>query len=314
VRARAEQRVRWWLAPKLGRLRQHPPEPLSVPRSYARTRPPEPAPSITVVTPSYCQARFLETTIESVTGQGYPALEYVIQDGGSEDGSVDVIRSHADDLARWESAPDRGQADAINRGFAGTSGEIMAWLNSDDVLLPGTLAYVARYLARHPNVDAVYGNRLLMDEQGRKIGTWVLPAHDDRALRLIDFVPQETLFWRRDLWERAGGGLDESLAFALDWDLLLRFAETGARLVRLSRFLAGFRVHDEQKTTTQHDVGIEEADRLRERVLGRPMPHAEALEAVQPYLRRHVPLHLLHRVAARLPLPRVEVDASPRNH
>jgi GT2 family glycosyltransferase len=314
MRARAEQRVRWWFAPKLGRLRQHPPERLTVPRFYARTKPPEPAPSITIVTPSFRQARFLGRTIESVLGQGYPALEYVVQDGGSDDGSVEILRARDDGLARWESAPDNGQADAINRGFAGTSGEIMAYLNSDDVLLPGTLAYVARHLARHPDVDVVYGNRVLIDDEGRKVGTWVLPAHDDGALRLIDFVPQETLFWRRSLWEQVGGKVDAELRYAIDWDLLLRFAEAGAGMVRLPRFLAGFRVHDEQKTTTDHDVGIEEQDRLRERVLGRPMPHAEALRAVQPYLRRHVPLHLLHRAAARLPLPRLEVDASPRYH
>jgi GT2 family glycosyltransferase len=314
MRARAEHRVRWWLAPKLGRLHQHPPEPLRVPRSYVRARPPDPPPTISVVTPSYQQARFLGRTIESVLGQGYPALEYVVQDGGSDDGSVDVLRAHEESLTRWESAPDGGQAQAINLGFAGTSGEIMAYLNSDDVLLPGALAYVARYLSEHPDVEVVYGNRLLMDDQGRKVGSWVLPAHDDEALRLIDFVPQETLFWRRGLWERCGGHVDEGLRYAIDWDLLLRFADLGARMVRLPRFLAGFRVHDAQKTTTQQDLGIEEQDRLRERVLGRPMPHAEALRQVQPYLRRHVPLHLLYRAAARLPLPRVEVDASPRYH
>ncbi len=314
MRARAEQRVRWWFSPKLGRLQQHPPEPLRVPRRYARTRPPAPAPAITIVTPSFRQARFLGRTIESVTGQRYPALEYVVQDGGSDDGSVEVLRAHEPALFRWESTPDGGQANAINRGFAGTGGEIMAYLNSDDVLLPGALACVARYLAGHPDVDVVYGNRLLIDDEGRKVGSWVLPAHDEGALRLIDFVPQETLFWRRDLWERAGGHVDEDLRYAIDWDLLLRFADLGARMVRLPRFLAGFRVHEEQKTTAQHDVGIAEGDRLRERVLGRPMPHAEALREVQPYLRRHVPLHLLHRAAARLPLPRLEVDASPRYH
>lgn len=312
MRARAEQRVRWWLAPKLGRLRQHPPEPLRVPRSYARARSPEPAPGITIVTPSFRQARFLGRTVESVLAQGYPALEYVVQDGGSDDGSVEIIREHERSLTRWESAPDGGQANAINRGFAGTSGEIMAYLNSDDVLLPGALAYVARYLAGHPDVDVVYGNRILIDDEGRTVGLWVLPAHDDETLRLIDFVPQETLFWRRGLWERAGGRVEEELRYAIDWELLLRFAELGARMVRLPRFLAGFRVHDAQKTTTEHDLGIEEQDRLRERVLGERVGHAEALERVQPYLRRHVPLHLFHRAAARLPLPRLEVDASPR--
>jgi glycosyltransferase involved in cell wall biosynthesis len=238
----------------------------------------------------------------------------VVQDGGSDDGSVDILRAHEESLARWASAPDAGQANAINLGFEGTGGEIMAYLNSDDVLLPGALAYVARHLSRHPDVDLVYGNRLLIDDEGRKVGTWVLPAHDDGALRLIDFVPQETLFWRRRLWERAGGRVDEELRYAIDWDLLLRFAELGARMVRLPRFLAGFRVHEEQKTTTEHDVGLEEQGRLRERALGERVAHEEAVRRVDPYLRRHVPLHLLHRAVAKLPLPRIEVDASPRYH
>jgi GT2 family glycosyltransferase len=310
MRARARQRVRWWLSPKLGRLRQHPPEPLRVPRAYLRQRPPSPPPAITIVTPSFQQARFLGRTIRSVADQRYPALEHIVRDGGSDDGSVEVLQALEHCLTRWESSPDRGQGHAVNLGFAGTTGEIMAFLNSDDVLLPGALAYVARYLRAHPDVDAVYGNRVLIDETGMKIGSWVLPPHDDEALRLIDYVPQETLFWRRSLWERIGGHVDEDLRSALDWDLLLRFLDGGARMERLPRFLAAFRVHDEQKTTSQHDLGIEEGDRLRERALGRPIPHAEAMLAIQPYLRRHVPRHLAQRLVDRLPLPRVQVDAS----
>jgi glycosyltransferase involved in cell wall biosynthesis len=311
MRARAEQRVRWWFSPKLGRLHHHPPEALRVPRSYLRARPPQPAPTITIVTPSFRQGRFLGRTIESVLDQRYPALEYVVQDGGSDDGSVEVIRRYERALARWESRPDEGQGSAINLGFAGTSGEVMAWLNSDDVLMPGALAYVARYLVDHPEVDAVYGDRLLIDEHGRKVGSWVLPPHDDRALRLIDFVPQETLFWRRGLWERCGGGVDEELRFAVDWELLLRFAAAGAQIVHLRRFVAGFRVHEEQKTSAQHELGMAESDRLRERALGKPVPHAEAMRLVGPYLRRHVPLHILQRARDRLPVPRVEVEARP---
>lgn len=311
TRVRAEQRVRWWFAPKLGRLRQHPPEPLRIPRAYAATRPPSRPPTITVVTPSFRQARFLGRTIRSVLDQGYPALEYVVQDGGSDDGSVEVIKTHEASLSRWESRPDEGQAQAINLGFACTRGEIMCYLNSDDVLLPGALAYIARYLAARPEVDAVYGDRVLIDENGRKVGVWVLPRHDDDALRLVDFVPQETLFWRRSLWERSGGRVDESLSYAIDWDLLLRFFDAGARIVHLPRFLAGFRVHEEQKTTSEHELGMAEVERLRERALGRPMPHDEAIRLVQPYLQRHVPLHLLHRFMERLPVPRIAVDVSP---
>lgn len=309
--ARAGRRMRWWVTPKIGKLRHHPPETLTVPRSYARTTPPDPSPSVTIVTPSFRQARFLGRTLRSVLDQGYPALEYVVQDGGSEDGTVEVIRAHEGSLARWESAPDGGQANAINLGFAGTSGEIMAYLNSDDILLPGALAYASRYLASHPDVDAVYGQRVLINERGEKIGVWVTPPHDEHTLQLVDFVPQETLFWRRRLWERCGGYVDERLEYAIDWELLLRFQRERARIVRLPRFMGGFRVHEEQKTTTDLAVGLEESERLRERVLGEAIGHEQAEQEVRPYLRRHLVHHAAHRAAVRLPLPRIEVEAAP---
>lgn len=310
-KAAALTKVAWWRAPKLGKLRQHPPEPLRVPRRYVRLSPPSPAPSLTLVTPSFQQGRFLARAIRSVLDQRYPTLEYVVQDGGSDDGSVEVLQAFGGGLTRWESAPDDGQANAINRGFAGTSGELMAFLNSDDLLLPGSLAYVGRYFAAHPEVDAIYGHRLLVDERGRKLGSWILPPHDDETLRLIDFVPQESLFWRRSLWERCGGYIDEEFEFAVDWELLLRFAEAGARMVRVPRFLAAFRVHEGQKTHAYEELGSGEVARLRERSQGRPIEQLDADRMVEPYLRRHRRRHLLHRVWERLPLPRVEVDAGP---
>jgi glycosyltransferase involved in cell wall biosynthesis len=297
----------WWRSARLGVLGQHAPVPLSVPWTYPRTRPPSPAPSIAMVTPSYNQGAFLERTLHSVLDQGYPSLEYVVQDGGSDDGTLDVLRRHAHRLARWDSAPDEGQADALNRGFAGTRGEIMAYLNSDDVLLPGSLAYVARYLAKHPDVDAVYGHRVLIDAGDRQIGVWLMPPHDDEMLRWSDSIPQETLFWRRSAWERAGGRMDRSFRFALDWDLLLRLVDSGARIVRLPRFLGAFRVHGEQKTQAQIQLGEEESLRLRRRCHGRDVPWEEAYARLQPFLRRHIAYHTAYRAWARLPLPREEV-------
>ena len=132
-------------------------------------------------------------------------------------------------------------AQAINRGFAHSTGDIMAYLNADDLLLPGSLNFVAAYFEAHPDIDVVYGHRVLIDADGAEIGRWVLPPHEDEVLSWADFVPQETLFWRRDMGERAGGAMDESFRFALDWDLLLRFRDAGARFVRLPRFLGAFR-------------------------------------------------------------------------
>jgi GT2 family glycosyltransferase len=304
-------RLAAWTSPRLGELRQHAPEALRVPSWYLRTDPPSPAPRISIVTPSYQQGRFIERTIYSVLSQGYPDLEYIVQDGGSDDGTVEVLRRYESRLTNWASEPDGGQADALNRGFAGTTGEIMAYLNSDDLLLPGALAHVGSYLQAHPDVDAVYGHRVLIDERDRQVGVWVMPPHDDRVLALGDFVPQETLFWRRSAWERAGGRMDATFQFALDWDLLLRLSQTGARIVRLPRFLGAFRIHDAQKTQSRDEARDAESDRLRRRSQDRPMTGDEAYARLRPFLRRHVVHHTLTRAAARLPVPRRPVRTLP---
>jgi Glycosyl transferase family 2 len=303
---KARRKLREWTTPRLGAAAQHAAQPLMIPASYLRTKPPAAAPRIAVVTPSYNQADYVGRTIESVLAQGYPELEYVVQDGGSDDGSAERIGSYDGLLTRWGSAPDGGQADAVNRGFAGTSGEIMAWLNSDDLLLPGSLAHVARYFADNPEVDLVYGNRVVIDEHDMHVGSWVLPPHDDEVLTLVDYVPQETMFWRRSLWERAGGHLDERYRFNLDWELLLRFRVAGARMARLPRFLGAFRWHPEQKNQTIGSVASEEMARLREQVHGRRVGPREIEERSRGYLRRHVALHSAHRALERVPMLRVQ--------
>jgi glycosyltransferase involved in cell wall biosynthesis len=282
-------------------LVQHPPQRLRVPRSYLSNTPCRHAPSFTIVTPSFNQAQFIQRTVDSVFNQGYPRLEYIVQDGASTDGTLEVLERYAG-LLRYVSESDDGQADAVNRGFAGTTGEIMSYLNSDDVLLPGALAYVANYLAAHPHVDAVYGQRYLIDTDDGVVGRWVTPPHDDVVLRFADYVPQETLFWRRGLWERVGEGMDQEMQVSLDWELLLRFVEAGASIVRLPRFLGAFRVHPEQKTQALTDVMRAEADRLRARAHGRPISEGEVWRAIRPYLLRHLPYHLLYQLDERLPL------------
>ncbi|MGI8511584.1 MAG: glycosyltransferase family 2 protein, partial [Solirubrobacteraceae bacterium] len=283
--------------PRLGTLWQSPPEPLRVPRAYLRARPPSRAPSVTIVTPSFCSVRWLERTLRSVLDQGYPALEYVVQDGGSDDGTVDLLQRHAPALARWTSQPDRGQAHAINAGFAGTRGEIMAFLNADDVLLPGALAHVAAFFAGHPEVDVVYGHRVMIDADGHRVGLGITPPHREDALLPVDWVPQETLFWRRRAWDAAGGRLDEDLQYALDWDLLLRLRSSGATFQRLPRLLAAFRVHPAQKTQALAERGEAECRALRARYTGAPLSHSAATTAAQPYLRSAVAHHIAFRAA-----------------
>lgn len=256
-------------SPKLGKLDQHPPIPLRQPPPCAFTVELEDLPTISLVTPSWKQGEFIERTIMSVLSQNYPKLEYFIQDGGSDDGTVPLVKRYLDKLEGFESCKDEGQANAVNRGFSKTTGEVMAWLNSDDMLLPGALTCIGEYFARHPEVDVIYGNRILIDANDNEIGRWILPPHNNWVLNWADFVPQETLFWRRRIWEAVGGCVDETFNFALDWDLLLRFKAVGARMVRLPRFLGAFRVHPLQKTSSEiNDAGQEEMDRLRRRWAG----------------------------------------------
>jgi len=273
--------------------------PVIADRFPASSAPSGARPKISIVTPSFQQAMFLAETMGSVLDQGVP-VEYVVQDGGSTDGSVEVIKRHAARLHAWDSAPDGGQADAIVRGFARTSGgpdDLMAWINSDDYYQPGALAFVADYFARHPDVDVIYGHRIVVNEESREVARWFLPRHEAAVLELNDFVPQETMFWRRRIWDKAGG-VDASFRFAMDWDLLLRFQTAGAKIVRVPYFLACFRVHSAQKTTAQmHSVGQAEINRLRERTFGRPFPSAE-LEThprLLSYLRRSAFIEFLWR-------------------
>lgn len=263
-------------------------------------------PKLSLVTPSYNQASFLPETMRSVLDQAGIDCEYVVQDGGSTDGSAELIKQQSGRLHAWASERDHGQADAIAKGFARTSGkpeDIMAWINSDDFYLPGTLGYVADYFARHPAVDVLYGHRVVVDEQSQEIGRWFLPRHDDAVLRLNDFVPQETLFWRRRIWDKVGG-IDPAFKFAMDWDLLLRFQAAGAKIVRVPYFLACFRVHSAQKTSARmHDIGQREINQLRERSQGRVVP-PEELERnprLLRYLRRSAFIEFLWKLGVRTP-------------
>src|SRR5512138_1788368 len=139
-------------------------------------------PLVSIITPSFNQAAFLETTIRSVLDQDYPSLEYFIVDGGSKDGSLEIIQRYAHRLAGWVSEPDRGQTDAINKGFGMAHGEILAWLNSDDVYQPGAVAEAATFLQQNPEVGLVYGDATYIDENGRTIGHFPARQTDLRRL------------------------------------------------------------------------------------------------------------------------------------
>lgn len=221
--------------------------------------------SIAIVTPSFNQRPFLEQTMRSVLEQDYPQLQYAVVDGGSTDGSNEVIERFRERLAYGVSEPDRGQSDALVKGFAKVTGDIMGYLNSDDLLTRGSLAFVNEFFFRNPKVDVIYGHRIIIDEWGQETGRWVLPPHDEHSLRRVDYIPQETLFWRRAVFEKAGG-IDSNFHFAMDWDLILKFMDAGARFERVPYFLGCFRVHATQKTNSLWlTVGEKEVKQLRQR-------------------------------------------------
>jgi FkbM family methyltransferase len=292
------ERMRRSWSPKLGVLYQHAPRAMHIPARYFQLPTlGSDAPTISIVTPSLNQGAFIERTIRSVINQGYPNLEYIVQDAASSDETQGILEHYAHSLAHVESRPDSGFGNGINKGFAHATGDILAYLNSDDLLLPGSLHSVARYFATHPEVDVVYGHRVVIDEYDAEIGRWVLPAHENDVLSWADYVPQETLFWRRRIWDQVGRTIDESFRFAIDWDLLLRFRDAGARMHRMPRFVGAFRVHPHQKTSSvMQDLGVHEMNQLRERCHGRRVTNDEIENALARYLRRHVMCHKLYRL------------------
>lgn len=288
------------LRPKLGNLNQYQPRPLTIEPSVININHLTAMPKVSIVTPSFQQGGFIERTLLSVLEQDYPALEYFVQDGGSNDSTITVLKKYAGKLSGWVSIKDSGQSQAINRGFENTSGEIMGWLNSDDLLLPDTLITVVNFFNRHPEVEVVYGNRLLIDENDKEIGRWILPGHNSKVLSWVDYIPQETLFWRRRIWDKVGGQIDVSFSFAMDWDLLVRFRDAGAQFAHIPLFLGAFRIHEHQKTSASINVGHQEMDRIRERLFGRVPSRTEIRRTIFPFLIKHVLVDMIYRIKYRL--------------
>jgi len=222
-------------------------------------------PSICVVTPVYNGARFLEGAITSVLEQRYPNLEYFVVDGGSTDGTLDIIRQHEAMLSGWSSGEDDGMYDAINRGFSQTTADVMCWLNADDVFLPSSLRQVGEMFQSLQEVDWLMANPLAMDVAGV-----VRSLKNPRSWSRYDVlagnwrgIAQEATFWRRSLWERAGGQLNTSRRLAGDNDLWLRFFASGGQLHNALTVLGVFRRHDDQLSANVSDYEAEVAENYR---------------------------------------------------
>jgi glycosyltransferase involved in cell wall biosynthesis len=209
-------------------------------------------PLVSIITPSFNQSAYLEATILSVLEQDYPMLEYIIVDGGSTDGSVEIIKKYAERLPWWVSEKDRGQTDAINKGFAHATGDILAWINSDDTYQPGAIREAVEYLSSHPQTGTVYGNACYIDANGRVIGNFPAKQTDlKKLLRGYVHIPQQATFFRSELWRRVGS-LDPTFFFAMDYDLWVRLARQ-APLTYLPRYWANFRLHGDAKTINADD-------------------------------------------------------------
>jgi glycosyltransferase involved in cell wall biosynthesis len=246
-------------------------------------------PRISVVTPSFNQAEFLTRTILSVLNQDYPNLEYIVMDGGSRDGSLEIIRGYERQISYWSSEKDAGQSDGINKGFLKSTGEILAWLNSDDTYLPGTLKKIAAFFVAHPTVDVLYGDAYIMDEKDSVVRDMKEVRFSKGALRSWQMnLIQPSTFWRRDMFF-AAGMLRPQFHFAMDVDLWFRFLNAGAAFAHIPEFLSNFRLHPASKSVSQGGAFPQEFELARVEAFGTP-PGALAAHALRwgHTLRRYV--------------------------
>lgn len=203
--------------------------------------------TVSIVTPSFNQGRFIRATIDSVLTQDHPAIEYFVADGASKDETVDVLRSYGDRI-QWVSERDGGQTDAINKGLRRTGGEIVAYLNSDDVYRPGTLRKVVDIFERHPEVDFVYGDFDAIDEHGELIDSVKTIPYDPNILIYdANYICQPSSFYRRSLLDRIGY-FDDSLRFLMDYEFFLRASKRGVGFYMIGEPLAAIRFHGDCKT------------------------------------------------------------------
>lgn len=229
---------------------------------------PDTLPKISIITPSFNQAAYLERTLRSVLDQGYSNLEYIVIDGGSTDGSVDIIRRYADRLAYWVSEPDRGQTDALNKGLRRATGDWIAWQNSDDIYFPGALHDLAKAASRYPKAGLIIGDMMLIDTEDRPIRDirYVRPSANALIAEGMVLANQAS-FWRREVQERVGL-LNETFHCSFDYEWFLRLTEH-TQAIHVNRIWGALRLHGETKTSLLTTRFQEENQRI---LAGREMP------------------------------------------
>jgi glycosyltransferase involved in cell wall biosynthesis len=220
-------------------------------------------PKISIVTPSFNQAHYIEKTITSVIDQKYPNIEYIIFDAGSTDGSVEIIRKYEDKITFWESKPDKGQADAIYRGFEMATGDIIAWVNSDDYYLPGSFNTVGEYFRQKPETRWLIGNGIVINAEGKELLRCFTPPVDFEKLIFykVPFIQPSIFFSRKTFFEC--GGFDRNMTFSFDLDLFLNLAKGGTP-AQIDFFLSAFRFHKLSKTSTLNSTRLRESAFIRD--------------------------------------------------
>ncbi|MGZ9166956.1 MAG: glycosyltransferase family 2 protein [Anaerolineales bacterium] len=224
---------------------------------------------VSIVTPSYNQAPYLEQTIQSVLGQDYPRIEYIVIDGGSTDTSVEIIKKYADRLVYWTSEKDSGQAEAINKGFAHATGEIVAWLNSDDYYMLNTVSVAVRCFEQNPDVTMVYGNMLAVDGDGQALNVLKYKQLSLEDLLCFQIIGQPSVFFRRSALEKVGT-LEPTFHFMLDHHLWIRLAQQG-RILHVPQVWSAARYHAEAKNRARAAEFGREAFRVLDWANGQPV-------------------------------------------
>jgi glycosyltransferase involved in cell wall biosynthesis len=250
-------------------------------------------PTVSLVTPSFNQVRFIERTLRSVLCQDYPGVEYIVMDAVSTDGTGDVLRKYEDVIDVLVVAPDAGQSDALDRGFRMARGDILGYLNADDCLASAsTISQVVTRFRENPWADVVYGQRYYVNEDGELQLVWPYRPFDRERVYRSDYIPQEATFWRREIYQRAGGYVHTGYDFAMDYELWLRFLRAGAHFLSVPDYWGLFRWYPSQKSQALwYERGVPECDRLHEEYLGRAVPEHEMRELFMEHMYGAHPVH-----------------------